>query len=142
MNPEYERNVISITDEEGVDYELEVLAVVEYNGAEYLALTELDADEEAEELEVSILKSLSEDDEEPVLVAVEDEAELEAVYDLLMEQMFDIDVSGEDEELPEEPLGFQAFYNEPASLEELKESGLPELRDLALETDPDEDDTL
>ena len=47
-----------------------------------------------------------------------------------------------DEELPEEPLGFQAFYNEPASLEELKESGLPELRDLALETDPDEDDTL
>ena len=47
-----------------------------------------------------------------------------------------------DEELPEEPLGFQAFYNEPASLEELKESGLPELRDLARETDPDEDDTL
>lgn len=102
MNPEYERNVISITDEDGVDYELEVLAVVEYNGAEYLALTELDADEEAQELEVSILKSLSEDDEEPVLVAVEDEAELEAVYDLLMEQMFDIDVSEEDEELPED----------------------------------------
>ena len=27
MNPEYERTVISITDEDGVDYELEVLAV-------------------------------------------------------------------------------------------------------------------
>ena len=41
-----------------------------------------------------------------------------------------------------EPMGFQAFYNEPASLEELQESGLPELRDLALDADPDEDDTL
>ena len=54
-------------------------------------------------------------------------------------EMFDLPM---DEELPEEPMGFQAFYNEPASLEELKESGLPELRDLALDTDPDEDDTL
>jgi len=37
-------------------------------------------------------------------------------------------------------MGFQAYYNEPASLEELKESGLPELRDLPLSAD--EDDTL
>lgn len=97
---EFERNVISITDEDGVDYELEVLAVVNYNDVDYLALTPIDADEEAEELEVSILKSVTEDDE-PVLLAVEDEQELEAVYDLLMEQMFDIDVS-EDEDFEEE----------------------------------------
>ncbi len=97
---EFERNVISITDEDGVDYELEVLAVVNYNDVDYLALTPIDADDEAEELEVSILKSVTEDDE-PVLLAVEDEQELEAVYDLLMEQMFDIDVS-EDEDFEEE----------------------------------------
>jgi len=53
-------------------------------------------------------------------------------------EMFDMPM----EELPEEPMGFQAYYNEPASLEELKQSGLPELRDLALESDSDEDDTL
>ena len=53
-------------------------------------------------------------------------------------EMFDMPV----EELTEEPMGFQAYYNEPASLEELQESGLPELRDLALEADSDEDDTL
>ena len=46
------------------------------------------------------------------------------------------------EEPVEEPMGFQAYYNEPASLEEMQVSGLPELRDLALDTDPDEDDTL
>ena len=47
-----------------------------------------------------------------------------------------------EEEMPEEPLGFQAYYNEPASLEELQESGLPELRDLPIEAGADEDDTL
>lgn len=84
---EYGAEIISITDEDGVDYELEVLARVDYRGCEYLALTPADAADEAEELEVSLLKSVMEDGE-PVLVAIEDEEELETVYDLLMEQVF------------------------------------------------------
>lgn len=90
MEQDYGANYISITDEDGVEYELEVLSAVTYQGAEYLALTPADADEDAEELEVSILKSVM-DGDEPVLVAVEDDAELEAVYDLLMQTMFDDD---------------------------------------------------
>lgn len=97
MDEEYTANIISITDEDGVEYELEVLATVEYKGAEYLALTPADADNEDEELEVSILKSVTEGDE-PILVAVEDETELETVYDLLMQQMFDDEEEDEDEE--------------------------------------------
>ena len=54
-------------------------------------------------------------------------------------QMFDMPM---EEPAPEEPMGFQAYYDEPAPLEELRQSGLPELRDIPLETDPDEDDTL
>ena len=79
--------IISITDEDGEEYELEVLARVDYNGCEYLALTPANAADEAEELEVSLLKSVLEDGE-PMLIAVEDEEELEEVYDLLMEQIF------------------------------------------------------
>ena len=45
-------------------------------------------------LEVSILKSVQEG-EETVLVSVDDEEELETVYDLLMDAMYDED---EDEE--------------------------------------------
>ena len=89
MSEELE-NYVEITDEDGVEYELEVLSSVTYKGAEYLALTPADADEDAEELEVSILKSVM-DGDEPVLVAVEDDAELEAVYDLLMQTMFEDD---------------------------------------------------
>ncbi len=92
---EYGKEVISITDEDGVDYELEVLARVEYRGCEYLALTPADAADEAEELEVSLLKSVIEDGE-PILVAIEDEEELEAVYDLVMEEAFP-DEEDEDE---------------------------------------------
>lgn len=97
MQQEYERNIISITDEEGKEYELEILAAVTYNNAEYLALAPLDIDDEEEELEVSILKSVVEG-EESILYTVDDEKELEAVYDLLMEEMFDLDVDNDEEE--------------------------------------------
>ena len=85
---EFGPEIISITDEDGVEYELEVLSRVEYKGCEYLALTPANAADEAEELEVSILKSVIEDGD-PILVAVEDEDELEQVYDLIMEQVFE-----------------------------------------------------
>ena len=96
MEQDYGANIISITDEDGVEYELEVLSSVTYRGAEYLALTPANAaDDDAEELEVSILKSVTEDGD-PILVAVEDEDELNTVYDLLMQSLF------EDEEMSEE----------------------------------------
>ena len=93
---EYGANIISITDEDGVEYELEVLSSVEYQGTEYLALIPADDDDDAEELEVSILKSVM-DGDDPVLETVEDEQELETVYDLLMQSMFD-DEDIDDEE--------------------------------------------
>ena len=88
MDQDNGAQIISITDEDGVEYELEVLSTVHYRGAEYLALTPADAADEAQELEVSILKSVEEDGE-PLLIAVEDDEELEAVYDLIMEQLFE-----------------------------------------------------
>ena len=96
MDQEYERNVISITDDEGQEYDLEILAGVTYNGAEYLALAPIDVDDEEGELEVSILKSVTEGDE-TMLYTVDDEKELEAVYDLLMEEMFDLDTDTEED---------------------------------------------
>ena len=94
---EYGAEIISITDEDGVDYELEVLARVEYRGCEYLALTPADAADDAEELEVSLLKSVIEDGE-PILVAIEDENELEAVYDLIMEEVFADEAEDEEDD--------------------------------------------
>lgn len=86
---DYGPDIITISDEDGVEYELEVLARLEYEGADYLALTSADA-EELEEMEVSILKCVMENGEE-ILAAVEDEAELENVYAAFMDLMYEDD---------------------------------------------------
>ena len=88
MADEYGSDFITIVDEDGTEFELEVLTSVEYNGETYLAVTLAGAEEE--DLEVSVLKSVDEDGE-PILCAVEDEAELEAVYNLIMDQLYEED---------------------------------------------------
>ena len=97
MEQQYGSDFISITDEDGKEFELEILSTIEYQGAEYLALVPAEEDEASEELEVSILKSVTEDGED-LLVAVEDEDELAAVYDLLMQSLYEDEEEAEDEE--------------------------------------------
>ena len=87
MADEYGSDIITIVDEDGTEFELEVLSSIEYNGELYLAVTL--AGNEDESLEVSILKSVEEDDGEPILCAVEDETELETVYNLIMDQLYE-----------------------------------------------------
>lgn len=87
MADEYGSDFMTIVDEDGTEYELEVLSTLEYNGQTYLAVTIADG-EDHEDLEVSILKSVEEDGE-PILCAIEDESELEEVYSLIMDELFD-----------------------------------------------------
>ena len=87
MADQYGSDFITIEDEDGVEYELEVLSTLEYNGSTYLAVVRADSGE-AEELEVSILKSVEEDGEE-ILCAIEDEEELETVYGLIMDSLYE-----------------------------------------------------
>ena len=89
MENNYGSDFMTIVDEDGTEFELEILTTLEYNGATYLAvIPAVDAEEEAD-LEVSILKSVEEDDGESVLCAIEDEQELQAVYDLIMDQLYE-----------------------------------------------------
>ena len=89
MEDQYGSDFMTIVDEDGTEFELEVLTSIEYNGATYLAvIPAVDAEEEAD-LEISILKSVEEDEGEPILCAVEDEQELQAVYELIMDQLYE-----------------------------------------------------
>ena len=69
MADEFGSDFMTIVDEDGTEYELEVLSSLEYNGSTYL---------------------------EPLLCAIEDEAELDTVYQLIMDQLYAED--SEDEE--------------------------------------------
>ena len=89
MNEEFESTFITLTDEDGNDIELEYLDTVEYNGAVYMSFFPTIPEEEAESAEdtedygLIILKVVSSNEEE-----------LQAVYNLFMEAMFE----DEDEE--------------------------------------------
>ena len=87
MSDQYGSDFITIVDDDGTEYELEVLSTLEYNGCSYMAVIPA-ADETELELEVSILKSVEEDGES-ILVGIEDEEELQAVYDLIMDQLYE-----------------------------------------------------
>ena len=88
MADNYGSDFITIVDEDGEEFELEVLITMEWNSNTYMAvIPAVDADEEAD-LEVSILKSVDEDGE-VILSAIEDENELQTVYDLMMDALYE-----------------------------------------------------
>ena len=92
---QYGSGFITITDEDGKEYELEVLSTLEYNGCTYLAVIPAQDSQDTLQLEVSILKSIEEDGE-PILCAIDDEQELEAVYGLIMDSLYEEDSEEEE----------------------------------------------
>lgn len=87
---QYGSDFLSIVDDDGNEYELEVLSTLEYNGNTYLAVIPAAESADQLELEVSILKS-TEENGEPILSVIEDQEELEAVYDLIMDALYEED---------------------------------------------------
>ena len=91
MSEEFGPNFVTLTDDEGNDVELEYVDALEFNGTTYMAffpVMEEDSEEEENEEEYGlvILKRQMENGEE-FLVTVDDEEEIEKVYDLFMEQI-------------------------------------------------------
>ena len=87
---QYGSDFLSIVDDEGNEYELEVLSTLEYNGNTYLAVIPAAESADQLELEVSVLKSIEENGES-ILSVIEDQEELEAVYDLIMDALYEED---------------------------------------------------
>ena len=91
MNDEFGPNFVTLTDDEGNDIELEYVDALEHNGTTYMAffpVVEEDSEDEENEEEYGlvILKSQMENGEE-FLVTMDDEEEIDKVYDLFMEQI-------------------------------------------------------
>ena len=87
MNEEFGSDIITVTDEEGNEFELELLDDIEFEGKEYSVLVPANI----EEMDVNdpdygliILARVIENGEE-VFVSVDDDEELDRVYDYYME---------------------------------------------------------
>ena len=85
---QYGSDFLTIADEDGNEFELEVLSTLEYNGCTYLAVIPAAETAETVEMGVTILKS-TEENGEAILTVIEDEEELEAVHDILMDSLYE-----------------------------------------------------
>ena len=81
-----EMNILTLTDENGVETEFEYLDVIDYQNKEYLILLPV----EGEEAEIVILEVEPVDEENENYLAVEDEETLAAVYEIFKERYKDV----------------------------------------------------
>ena len=95
MSEAYGPDFITLTDEDGNEFELEHLDTLELNGETYMAFLpaeyeDADPSQELEEDDMGliILKVVEEDGEEQ-LSTLDNEEELESVYERFMEILFD-----------------------------------------------------
>ena len=90
MSEEYSANFITVTDDDGNEFELEHLDTLEYNGQTYMAFfPSVPEGEETkeEELGLVILKVIRENGEE-LLSTPDSDEELDAVYEEFMKELF------------------------------------------------------
>ena len=91
MSEDFGPNFITVTDEDGNEIVLEYVDALEHNGVTYMAFFPADDGEEGEENEdygLVIMKQITENGEEYLSTPDSDE-ELNEVYELFMEQIFE-----------------------------------------------------
>lgn len=90
MSEEYGANFITVTDDEGNEFELEHLDTLEFQGQTYMAFfpaVSAEEEEDEEELGLVILKVIQENGED-LLSTPDSDEELNAVYEAFMEELF------------------------------------------------------
>ncbi len=98
MDEEYGASYINIEDDEGNQFELEHLDTFQLDGEEYMVFLPADMSEDDPDYGLIILRVVEQDGEES-FESVDDEDELETVYNYYMENLF----AGGDEEDISEP---------------------------------------
>ena len=83
---EEETSVITFVDENGEEIEMEYLDCIEFGGKEYLAL--LPTEEGSNEVVILEIEPVDEENEN--YITVEDDAVLDAVYDIFKDRFKDI----------------------------------------------------
>ena len=87
MSEAFGPDFVSVTDDEGNEFELEHLGTLEYKGCTYMSFLPADMDEADEDYGLILLKVIEENGEE-LLADIDNEQELDEIYDLFMEQLF------------------------------------------------------
>ena len=89
MSEEYGNNFVTMVDENGEEFVLEVLDTIDYNGRTYTAFLPADMDENDPDYGMVLLQNVIDENGEEVFDTIDDEDELNAVYEQFMRVLFD-----------------------------------------------------
>ncbi|MBR0354673.1 MAG: DUF1292 domain-containing protein [Oscillospiraceae bacterium] len=98
MSEAYGGDFITIIDDDGQEFELEVLDTMDYNGETYMAFLPADMDENDPDYGMIILRVVQDENGDDLYESIDDDEQLQDVYDHFMVLLFD----DEDEEEPKE----------------------------------------
>ncbi|MBR4393827.1 MAG: DUF1292 domain-containing protein [Oscillospiraceae bacterium] len=98
MSEDYGSDFITIVDEEGNEYELEVLDYIDYNGKTYGAFLPADIPEDDPDYGMIILQVVEDENGMDAFDAIEDEEEEQDVYERFMVFLFGNEDDEEEEE--------------------------------------------
>ena len=94
MSEEFGSDFVTIVDDDGQEFELELLDTMDYNGKSYTAFLPADMAEDAPDYGMIILRSQPDENGEEIYESIDDDDELQDVYEHFMVLLFD----DEDEE--------------------------------------------
>ena len=95
MSEAFGSDYLRIEDVDGNEFELEVLNEFELDGQDYLAVLAADMDEDAPDFGIILLKIMEENGEE-LFGSIDDDDELDKVYNYYMEEIFADEDEGSD----------------------------------------------
>ena len=89
MSEEYGGDFITIIDDDGQEFELEVLDTMDYNGETYTAFLPADMDENDPDYGMIILRVVQDENGDDLYESIDDEDELQDVYERFMVLLYD-----------------------------------------------------
>ena len=91
MSEEFGSDIITIVDDDGAEFELEVLDTMDYKGQSFVAFLPANMDEEDPDYGIIILRCLFDENGDEIFESVDDEEELQDVYEHFAVLLFDED---------------------------------------------------
>ena len=95
MSEDYGSDFITIIDDDGQEFELEVLDTMDYNGETYMAFLPADMDENDPDYGMIILRVVQDESGDDLYESIDDEDQLQDVYEHFMVLLFDDEEDGE-----------------------------------------------
>lgn len=89
MSEEFGSDFITIIDDDGAEFELEVLDTMDYKGQSFTAFLPADMDEDDPDYGIIILRCVTDENGDELFESIDDDDELQNVYEHFSRILFD-----------------------------------------------------